>query len=146
MNYHMKWHVSVYSIQILITCCKEAFFKKKEIKNTTFWNVVETCCSDMSEETRQMELGRGAQNQSQKHRGWKGPLGISNPTSCIKYVQLEQVAQGLCQLGLDAYKDRGSLLQFGRDKTWLELLFKWQIMTQVFQPLAKKWKRGPQIR
>lgn len=71
----------------------------------------------MSEETMQMELRRGAQNQSQKHRGWKGPLGISNPTSDLKHVQLEQVAQGLCQFGLDTYKEGGSLLQFGRDKT-----------------------------
>lgn len=94
----------------------------------------------------QMELGTSAQNQSQKHTGWKGLLGISNPTSGIKHVQLEQVAQGFHQLGLDVYKDRGSLLQYGRDKTWLELLFMWQIMTQVFQPLAKEWKCGPQIR
>ena len=70
-----------------------------------------------------MELGRGAQNQSQKHRGWKGPLGISSPTSCTKHIQLEQFAQGLLQLGLDTSKDGSSLLQFGRDKTWLELLF-----------------------
>lgn len=70
----------------------------------------------------QMELGIGAQNQAQKHRGWKGPLGISNPASSIKHIQLDQIAQGLCQLGLDAYKDGGSLLQYGKDKTWLELL------------------------
>lgn len=71
----------------------------------------------MSEETILMEFGNCAQNQSQKHRGWKGPLGISNSTSGIKHVQLEQVTQGFHQLGLDAYKNRGSLLQYDRDKT-----------------------------
>lgn len=70
-----------------------------------------------------MELGRGVQNQPQKHRGWKGPLRISSPTSCPKHIQLEQVAQGLLPLGLDTSKDGGSLLQFGKDKTQLELLF-----------------------
>jgi len=73
----------------------------------------------MPTERMQMELGRGVQNQSQKHRGWKGPLGVS----CPKHSQLEQVAQGLLQLGLETSNDRDSLLQFGRDKTWLELLF-----------------------
>lgn len=70
-----------------------------------------------------MELGRGVHNQSHKHRGWKGLLGVSSPVCYPNHIQLEQVAQGLPQLGLDSSKDEGSLLKFDRDKTWLELLF-----------------------
>lgn len=70
-----------------------------------------------------MELSRGAQNQSQNHKGWKRPWGISSPNSCLKYVQLEQVAQGLLQLGLATSKDGDPLLQFGSNRTWVELFF-----------------------
>lgn len=76
------------------------------------------------------------------HRSWKGPLGSSSPTSCPKHIQLEQVAQGLHQLDLEIFKDGGSQLQFGRDKTWLELLFRQAIMIEVSQSLAKQWKQG----
>lgn len=91
----------------------------------------------MPKERMQMELGR-AQNHSQKQRGWKELLGISSPTSCPKHIQVQQLAQGFLQVGLDTSNEGGSLLQFFRDNTCLKLLFIGEIMTQVFQSLAKK--------